>query len=39
MSKKYTKKRTHSKNTLDMENRSSEKKPRYYAFGYLVSDY
>lgn len=39
MSKKQSKKKTDSKNTYDIKNRISEKKSRYYAFGYLVSDY
>ena len=39
MPKKRIKKRTCSKSTPDMKNESSEKKPKYYAFGYLVSDY
>jgi len=39
MSKKPKKGKIQLKNNSDMKNKSSQKKPRYYVFGYLVNDY
>lgn len=39
MQKKRLRNRGRSEKISDMKNEPSQKKPRYYAFGYLISEY